>query len=101
MPEAVVWWLTPSEIQDMKDWALPEVLLRLVASATGRSGRGRLWNVRTDGRFDDFRVTFNETTPLARHCVNCVGLVIAREEVALLADLPGVVTDQNLKRFPV
>lgn len=93
-----VWWLsqadfsvfTPLDFEHFPAWLNDQL-----RSAKGRNGRGRLWIAPQFPQ--DFEVKF-DNSPLALSCSQCAGIVIYCSSTGLLAHLPGIVTDQTLRR---
>lgn len=94
----IIWWLTQPDceaIGDLPD-AFPEDARDMYNSRLGRSGRGRLWlppgvKIGVDPWPD---------TPLAKFLErqDAGGLVLDRSILPLLAELPGLATDMQLRR---
>lgn len=94
-----IWWLSQSDLEILAahDWPdpLPPWLVDEVRSAYGRAGRGRLWVSRMLGKVGD--ASFNDS-PLCKHCERCAGIVIRWQDLDVLDELPGIVTDFRLRR---
>lgn len=92
-----IWWLTQEEMELCQGFIddLPEGLAAEMRSATGRVGRGRLWDSITP---DPVSVDPWPRSPMAEHCHHCAGIVIEAEYMRYIRTLPGVVTDTQLRR---
>lgn len=98
--KVVIWWLSELEARAIGETApeyLPEYLERLYDDRYGRNGRGRIWRLPV---MNDIVVDWPDT-PLARYLQNeCGGIVLYLHHYHLLANLPGIITDLNLRRLP-
>lgn len=100
----LVWWLSDKDQDFIGDSraAWPEWLQREYNDRRGRAGRGRLWVSR---RFESVVEPLippdhpGWTTPIGLAADRCGGVVITESEVPLLAELPGLLTDLDLKRY--
>jgi hypothetical protein len=92
-----VWWLDQSDFAALIPWwELPEYIKREVQSAYGRPARCRLW---VAACFGDVQIHPWPTTPIANRCEGCAGIVLRRSDLEHLRDLPGIVTDLELRRL--
>ena len=109
MTEHLIWWLSQLDCEELRTelrepfrgqlTALPQWLIEEVRSRDGRAGHGRLWEA-TQFEGVELTVTSGWDTPLGRYISRrCGGIVITREELPLLAVLPGIVTDLELRRI--
>jgi hypothetical protein len=109
----LIWWLSQDDQEAIAEAApagasalpagFPRYLREEYESRDGRSGRGRLWVGEVfGGDHDDYCVKAEEppwSTPLGVYLAKrCGGIVIRREDAALLRNLPGVITDRQLRR---
>lgn len=102
--KVLIWWLTQQDFEAIESMRgkvslignAPAWLYQQYTSANGRAGRGRLW---VAAHLDAVSVDPWPSTALAAHCDRCAGIVIEEHMVYFLRDLPGVVTDTNLKRY--
>jgi len=97
-----LWWLSQAEhIAVMARGGsehLPEYIQRELRSMLGRPLRGRLWTpVTIDNTLEVPQRHFEETV-LGRYLQECGGIVIRRVDVAALGQMPGTVTDFELRR---
>lgn len=96
----VIWWLSELEARAIGETApeyLPEYLGRLYDDRYGRNGRGRIWRLPV---MNDIVVDWPDTH-LAKYLQNeCGGIVLYLRDYHLLANLPGIITDLNLRRLP-
>lgn len=100
--EPCVWWVSQFDclrIGAELDESIPFYLRQQYESLVGRSGRGRLWcSLEVFG--EDVSVGFPvDATPISRYAESSGGIVIKRDDIVHLRELPGVVTDLNLKRI--
>ena len=97
-----IWWLSEADYEVIGDPPItgwPAYLLRQYESRRGRPGRGRLWvDQEIEAEHGPLRVDWPRTL-LGVVLERCGGLVVRIEDVPLLDDLPGYVTDTTLKRF--
>ncbi len=101
----LIWWTTQADCEAIggaealgKTPALPEYLILELRSRIGRNGRGRLW---VSGLLNGAPAgtTTWPTTALAYVLEGQYGgIVIRAEDRFALADMPGVITDFNVRR---
>lgn len=102
MNDLYIWWVDQPALEhvvrhlstmSVDTWLRSEIL-----SADGRCGRGRLW---VNERFKDVqRIDPWPETLLAKYFEDrCSGIVISPKELEVVAQLPGIVTDFQLKRI--
>jgi hypothetical protein len=100
----LVWWTSQAEhsaIDEVSRLALPLYLQREVASRAGRAGHGRLWVPSEIEQLaaEPIRVADGWQTPLGLHIEEfCSGIVFSSKDLGHLAQLPGVVTDLQLRK---
>jgi hypothetical protein len=97
--ELAIWWLTQEECEAIRqsDRNLPGYLGEEFDSRHGRPGRGRLWVPKNLGTAE---VKPWPNKPMARFLgANAGGIVIDRDDVPMLAEFPGIVTDMELRRL--
>ena len=77
----------------------PVYLVRQFESRIGRAGRGRLWDSGDFGPASVDDAQFDKT-PIGRWIVesSMAGIVIGRRDLSCVIDMPGVVTDLELRR---
>jgi hypothetical protein len=93
-----VWWLNQNDcdaIHEM-DGRYPRYLRDQFLSRQGRPGRGRLW---ADDQFGDVKTEWHVTPLCGLLERQYGGIVIRDEDVELVRELPGIVTDMSLKRI--
>jgi len=98
----LIWWLSGEDQEAIGDpsgtWP---VWLRIeYEGRMGRAGRGRLWIA---DKFAPMAPRIDSThpgwqTPIGKIAALRGGIVIGEEDLPLLADLPGLVTDLQLQR---
>ena len=103
MVELAVYWLTEEDCIQLIDnenfvpafEGLPEYMQNQIMSRYGRPGRGRIW---IDKQFDVKSMWWwDNESPYANDARDCGGIVIHMKDTALVRDLPGFLTDINLK----
>ena len=98
--EIAVWWTSGDEMRILGKYALghlPEYIARQFRSRLGRNGRGRLW---VEGMFGDVAIDLWSGSPLGEFlAMHCGGIVIRRDDIHCLADIPGTITDLKLQRI--
>lgn len=99
-----IWWLSQYEILSIEAEAaqLPEYLQRELSSINGRPLRGRLWTT-SASKFEGawpFEVSPWPETALSKWLGSwCGGIVFRAEDVEKLKQLPGTITNFELKRI--
>lgn len=96
-----VWWLTSDAIRALQggESSFPTYIAEMIRSRTGRSGRGRLWTAPgIEGEVAE--VHFDELVGDWIMLENMGGIVVKDEDAAALVNLPGFLTDLELKRWP-
>lgn len=93
------YWATRTEDQKkgvywLDDSPLPDYLKRQFLSRYGRAGRGRLW-VPEGIEVRDMEWPDPET-PIAQKASNCGGIVFWRNDLDIVRQFPGFVTDWEL-----
>jgi hypothetical protein len=95
-----IWWLTALDVQCIGGPGLtwPNYLRIQFRKLAGRPVHGPLW---VDPSFGHVEIPAEAwTTPLGRACerAGADGIVLLADDVELLEDLPGLVTDLRLRR---
>ena len=96
-----VWWVNQSDRETFREnpdlWmGIPVYAARQLRSSVGRPGRGRLW---VDSDIDVEGMNWDDNAALAPVALKCAGIVIHRKDVPFVANLPGFVTDWDLRRL--
>ena len=102
----LVWWLSEEEVHSIcrtaairRPVAWPEYMTNEFVSMQGRVGRGRLW---VAPQFGAVKLNVEERqwayTPIGMAASCRGGIVILPEDVKVLADMPGLITDLSLVR---
>lgn len=97
----LIWWLSQQDQEQIAEErqdgniGFPKYIEDELDSMYGRAGRGRLWisNECEDESFEVYPWPDNE---MGKICGNCSGLVFVEEDLLVLEDLPGMVTDREL-----
>mgnify|MGYP000122468296 CR=1 FL=1 len=95
--ELAIWWLDEKAIDLViaLEPVLPEYVWGELHSMHGRPKRGRLWVAE---QFGDVNIDWPDSELLRLLEEKSGGIVVAREDVAALAFLPGFVTDAKMAR---
>lgn len=100
--EFFIWWLDPlaldileSDLEKEGVLSLPTHIVSELVSIFGRNPRGRLWDSHDTG----LAVEPWPETALARYCSECAGLVVDRQDLTSLKNLPGILTDFKLEKL--
>lgn len=98
----LIWWINQADCDAIGrelPTEYPEYLKDQFASRRGRPGRGRLW---THDSLGHAEVDPWPETPLAKVLGEGYGGVVFKEDdLGLLWQLPGVITDTKLNKVPV
>jgi hypothetical protein len=95
MNSFVIWWTSQYECEEVESMnlQLPEYIDVEFRSRLGRNGRGRLWvpeNIPVKG------IEWDKSKPAARLCEKRAGIVLAKEHIKYVINLPGFCTDLEL-----
>lgn len=95
-----IWWTNQRDAEradasDLSAW--PEELRAELVSRMGRAGHGRLW-IPSEWEWDGIGVEWKERDPMFNALGNHYGgIVFRREHLTYLKDLPGLITDFDMK----
>lgn len=95
----LIWWLSAADIEAIGEpretW--PSWLREEFVSIRGRAGRRRLWVAReVFGQAAETGLGLDGDaweTPIGKIAERCGGIMVRADDLPLLADLPGLVTD--------
>lgn len=97
----VIWWLDQSDCErverllSVEATILPDYIMQLVRSRSGRAGRGRLWT--PEGCPIGATTEWQAQTVICRLAEQCGGLVIRADDAERVFALPGFLTTLSMR----